>query len=97
MLSSYPDRLHSSFDRLDFSTCGNLTFEKTGYPSFPEIWHWAYEALPQAGKTCALLFVKRCQTKIAVAAAFFSVNRFSFLRNRVMLLEKVLANALQLT
>ena len=49
---SYPDRLHSSFDRLDFSTCGNLTFEKPDTARFRNL-ALAYEALHQAGNMAA--------------------------------------------
>jgi len=70
---SYPDRLHSSFDRLDFSTCGNLTFEKPDTTRFRNL-ALAYEALHQAGNMPCIV---NAANEIAVAA--FLRNRVSFL------------------
>ena len=70
---SYPDRLHSSFDRLDFSTCGNLTFEKPDTARFRNL-ALAYEALHQAGNMPCIV---NAANEIAVAA--FLRNRVSFL------------------
>lgn len=70
---SYPDRLHSSFDRLDFSTCGNLTFEKPDTTRFRNL-ALAYEALYQAGNMPCIV---NAANEIAVAA--FLRNRVSFL------------------
>ena len=36
---SYPDRISSSFDRLDFSKCTNLTFEQPRHENVSAIWH----------------------------------------------------------
>ncbi|SHF50284.1 1-deoxy-D-xylulose 5-phosphate reductoisomerase [Bacteroides luti] len=70
---SYPDRLHSSFDRLDFSTCGNLTFEKPDTTRFRNL-ALAYEALHQAGNMPCIV---NAANEVAVAA--FLRNRVSFL------------------
>lgn len=70
---SYPDRLRSSFDRLDFSTCGNLTFEKPDTTRFRNL-ALAYEALHQAGNMPCIV---NAANEIAVAA--FLRNRVSFL------------------
>ena len=70
---SYPDRLLSSFDRLDFSTCGNLTFEKPDTTRFRNL-ALAYEALHQAGNMPCIV---NAANEIAVAA--FLRNRVSFL------------------
>ena len=61
---SYPDRLLSSFDRLDFSTCGNLTFEKPDTTRFRNL-ALAYEALHQAGNMPCIV---NAANEIAVAA-----------------------------
>lgn len=45
---SYPDRVKSSFERLDFSKCTNLTFEQPDTKRFRNL-ALAYEALHQAG------------------------------------------------
>lgn len=45
---SYPDRVRSSFDRLDFSLCTNLTFEQPDTKRFRNL-ALAYEALHRAG------------------------------------------------
>lgn len=45
---SYPNRLKSSFDRLDFTTMGNLTFEKPDLTRFRNL-DLAYNALNQGG------------------------------------------------
>jgi len=70
---SYPDRLHSSFDRLDFSNCGNLTFEKPDTTRFRNL-ALAYEALHQAGNMPCIV---NAANEVAVAA--FLRNRVSFL------------------
>ncbi len=70
---SYPDRLHSSFDRLDFSTCGNLTFEKPDTTRFRNL-ALAYEALHQSGNMPCIV---NAANEVAVAA--FLRNRVSFL------------------
>ena len=46
---SYPNRLKSSFDRLDFTTMGNLTFEKPDLTRFRNL-DMAYKALNQPMK-----------------------------------------------
>ena len=45
---SYPDRIQSSFERLDFTKCTDLTFEQPGTKRFRNL-ALAYEALHQAG------------------------------------------------
>ncbi len=45
---SYPDRVKSSFDRLDFTQCTNLTFEQPDTTRFRNL-ALAYEALHRAG------------------------------------------------
>jgi 1-deoxy-D-xylulose-5-phosphate reductoisomerase len=45
---SYPDRLHSSFERLDFAKCTNLTFEQPDTKRFRNL-ALAYEAMHQGG------------------------------------------------
>lgn len=45
---SYPNRLKSSFDRLDFTTMGNLTFEEPDLTRFRNL-DLAYKALNQGG------------------------------------------------
>lgn len=45
---SYPDRVKSSFDRLDFTKCTNLTFEQPDVTRFRNL-ALAYEALHRAG------------------------------------------------
>jgi len=70
---SYPDRLHSSFDRLDFSTCGNLTFEQPDTDRFRNL-ALAYEALHKAGNMPCII---NAANEMVVAA--FLRNRVSFL------------------
>ena len=45
---SYPDRISSSFDRLDFSQCTNLTFEQPDTKRFRNL-AFAYEAMYRGG------------------------------------------------
>ena len=45
---SYPERLHSDFDRLDFFSLKNLTFEEADTKRFPCL-QFAYEALRKGG------------------------------------------------
>ncbi len=45
---SYPDRIHSSFGRLDFTKCTDLTFEQPDTKRFRNL-ALAYEALHQGG------------------------------------------------
>ena len=45
---SYPDRISSSFDRLDFSKCTNLTFEQPDTKRFRNL-ALAYEAMHRGG------------------------------------------------
>ena len=45
---SYPDRIHASFDRLDFSKCTNLTFEQPDMKRFRNL-ALAYEAMHRGG------------------------------------------------
>lgn len=45
---SYPDRVHSSFERLDFSKCTHLTFEQPDIRRFRNL-ALAYEAMDRGG------------------------------------------------
>lgn len=45
---SYPDRVRSSFDRIDFATCSNLTFEQPDTTRFRNL-ALAYEAMNRGG------------------------------------------------
>lgn len=45
---SYPERIHSAFDRLDFAKCTNLTFEQPDTTRFRNL-ALAYEAMYQGG------------------------------------------------
>lgn len=67
---SYPDRLQSSFDRLDLCGMGSLTFEKPDTARFRNL-ELAYEALRQGGNMACI-----------VNAANEVVNR-AFLEDRI--------------
>lgn len=57
--SPYPDRISSSFDRLDFSQCTNLTFEQPDTKRFRNL-ALAYEA-PCTAQEYALYRRQCCQ------------------------------------
>ena len=67
---SYPKRLHSDFDRLDFFSLKNLTFEEADTKRFPCL-QFAYEALRKGGNMPCI-----------VNAANESVNR-AFIDDRI--------------
>ncbi len=69
---SYPDRLTSSFPRLDFGTLGELTFEKPDLEKFPNLQH-AYTALSQGGN---IPCVVNAANEVCVAA--FLADRIRF-------------------
>lgn len=69
---SYPDRLTSSFPRLDFGTLGELTFEKPDLEKFPNLQH-AYTALSQGGN---IPCVVNATNEVCVAA--FLADRIRF-------------------
>lgn len=69
---SYPDRLTSSFPRLDFGTLGELTFEKPDLEKFPNLQH-AYTALSQGGN---IPCVVNASNEVCVAA--FLADRIRF-------------------
>jgi 1-deoxy-D-xylulose-5-phosphate reductoisomerase len=51
---SYPDRIHSNFERLDFSTLASLTFEKPDLETFPCL-KLAYDSLNAGGTYTTVL------------------------------------------
>lgn len=51
---TYPDRIKSDFDRVDFQKLAQLTFEKPDLNTFPCL-ELAYEALKQKGTACTVL------------------------------------------
>ena len=69
---SYPERLTSSFSRLDFGTLGNLTFEKPDMEKFPNL-RYAYEALSKGGN---IPCVVNAANEVCVAA--FLADRIRF-------------------
>jgi len=71
---SYPDRVKSSFERLDFSKCTNLTFEQPDTNRFRNL-ALAYEALHQAGNMPCIV---NAANEVVVAA---------FLRDEISFLE----------
>lgn len=70
---SYPDRLKSSFERLDFSKCTGLTFEQPDTKRFRNL-ALAYEALHQAGNMPCIV---NAANEVVVAA--FLKDQISFL------------------
>lgn len=70
---SYPTRIHSSFERLDFSQLGSLTFEKPDTERFRNL-ALAYEALHQGGNMPCIV---NAANEVVVAA--FLQDRISFL------------------
>lgn len=71
---SYPQRIRSSFDRLDFSRMNALTFEQPDMQRFRCL-ALAYEALNQGGNMACIV---NAANEIAVSA--FLNDRMSFLR-----------------
>ena len=51
---SYPDRVYSSFERLDFSKCTNLTFEQPDTKRFRNL-ALAYEAMYRGGNAPCII------------------------------------------
>jgi 1-deoxy-D-xylulose-5-phosphate reductoisomerase len=70
---SYPDRVKSSFDRLDFRQCTNLTFEQPDTERFRNL-ALAYEALHQGGNMPCIV---NAANEVVVDA--FLHDRISFL------------------
>lgn len=70
---SYPDRLHSDFDRLDFFTCGNLTFERPDTKKFRNL-TFAFEAMKCGGNMPCIL---NAANEVVVSA--FLHDRIGFL------------------
>ena len=70
---SYPDRLHASFPRLDFTKCTELTFEQPDTMRFRNL-ALAYEALHRGGNIPCIV---NAANEVCVAA--FLHDRISFL------------------
>ena len=70
---SYPDRLHASFPRLDFTKCTELTFEQPDTTRFRNL-ALAYEALHRGGNMPCIV---NAANEVCVAA--FLHDRISFL------------------
>lgn len=70
---SYPQRVRSSFDRLDFMKCNNLTFEAPDTKRFRNL-ALAYEALNQGGNMPCIV---NAANEVVVAA--FLKDQISFL------------------
>jgi 1-deoxy-D-xylulose-5-phosphate reductoisomerase len=70
---SYPDRIYSSVERLDFTKCAGLTFEQPDTTRFRNL-ALAYEALCQGGNMPCIV---NAANEIAVAA--FLRDKISFL------------------
>lgn len=51
---SYPDRVRSSFERIDFTTCANLTFEQPDTTRFRNL-ALAYEAMNRGGNMACIV------------------------------------------
>ena len=83
---SYPDRVHSSFERLDFSKCTNLTFEQPDTKRFRNL-ALAYEAMYQGGNMPCII---NAANEIVVAA--FLRDDISFLAMSDVI-EKTMARA----
>lgn len=80
---TYPKRIESSFERIDFSKCCNLTFEKPDMEKFKNL-KLAYEAMRQKGNMPCIL---NAANEVAVEA--FLNDRISFL-GMSALIEKVM-------
>lgn len=83
---SYPDRIHSSFERLDFATCTNLTFEQPDTKRFRNL-ALAYEAMHRGGNMPCIV---NAANEIAVDA--FLHEKISFLG-----MSEVIEQAMQRT
>lgn len=70
---SYPDRINSSFERLDFTQCTNLTFEQPDTTRFRNL-ALAYEAMYRGGNMPCIV---NAANEVAVAA--FLREEISFL------------------
>lgn len=70
---SYPDRINSSFDRLDFSKCTNLTFEQPDTKRFRNL-ALAYESMYRGGNMPCIV---NAANEVVVAA--FLRDEVSFL------------------
>jgi len=70
---SYPDRINSNFDRLDFTKCTTLTFEQPDTDRFRNL-ALAYEALNRGGNMPCIL---NAANEVVVAA--FLEDRIGFL------------------
>lgn len=70
---SYPERLGLGLSRLSLSECGNLSFEKPDYDSFPAL-QLAFDALAQGGVMPAVLNAAN-----EVAVEHFLAGRIEFL------------------
>lgn len=71
---SYPDRIHSSFDRLDFKKCTNLTFEQPDTTRFRNL-ALAYKAMEQGGNMPCIV---NAANEVVVAA--FLKDKIGFLQ-----------------
>lgn len=83
---SYPDRLHSDFDRLDFFTCGNLTFERPDTKKFRNL-TFAFEAMKCGGNMPCIL---NAANEVVVSA--FLHDRIGFLEMS-NIIERVMNSA----
>lgn len=83
---SYPDRIASSFDRLDFARCTNLTFEQPDTTRFRNL-ALAYEAMHRGGNMPCIV---NAANEVAVAA--FLADGISFL-GMSDLIEKTMQQA----
>ncbi|WP_321334893.1 1-deoxy-D-xylulose-5-phosphate reductoisomerase [uncultured Bacteroides sp.] len=70
---SYPDRVHTSFERLDFSKCADLTFEQPDTTRFRNL-ALAYEAMNKGGNMPCIV---NAANEVVVAA--FLRDEISFL------------------
>lgn len=71
---SYPDRIRSSFDRFDFATCSNLTFEQPDTERFRNL-ALAYEAMYRGGNMPCIV---NAANEVVVSS--FLQDGISFLR-----------------
>ncbi len=83
---SYPTRLSSSFERLDFGKLGELTFEKPNLELFPNLRH-AYDALAMGGN---MPCVVNAANEVCVAA--FLADRIKF-TDMSRLIERAMQSA----
>lgn len=83
---SYPDRLHSDFDRLDFFACGNLTFERPDTKKFRNL-TFAFEAMKCGGNMPCIL---NAANEVVVSA--FLHDRIGFLEMS-NIIERVMNSA----